>query len=56
MEVTFSTVADGLEQDEEVEMCVILTGNTEVDIAVTLSAEQDNELPFNTRANGIILN
>ena len=55
MEVGFATVGDGLEEDEVLEVCVILTGTTEIDVAVTLSAQQVDQLPLDAIATGMYI-
>ena len=50
--VEFSAFGDGQEEDEAFEVCISLTRATEVEVMVTLSAQEGDQLPLDTRATG----
>lgn len=52
--VVFAPFADGLEENGAFEVCILLTGATEIDVAVILAAQEDDQLPQSARANGTL--
>ena len=56
LDVAVAFVADSdelRENDEMFAVCVVLNGTTEIDVTVTLFAEQDDQLPLDARAIGM---
>ena len=55
MAVGFAAVGVRLEEGEVLEVCVVLTGATERDVVVTLSAQQVDQLPLDAIATGMYI-
>ena len=52
--VVFAPFDDGLEDNGVFEVCIMLTGAIEIDVAVILAAQEDDQLPQSARANGTL--
>ena len=53
--VTILAVGDVLEQDQVVEVCIVLTGSTAVNVAVILTAQEGGESPLGSNRVAILL-
>ena len=53
--VTILAVGDVLEQDQVVEVCIVLTGSTAVNVAVILTAQEGGESPLGSNRVTILL-